>query len=147
MVTKSYLAVLFFLCIEPLLACSCFQPSFEEQYNSAQVIVTGRVIGRKVIYKRMKHPTNQGNHWKVSYFEYRIEVQKAYKGATTKILKVVTAREGATCGMHFKIGRTYVVYALADKRLGIITSTCERNILAGSKSYIYEIAALEAKQR
>jgi hypothetical protein len=48
--------------------------------------------------------------------EYEFRVEKVWKGAPRKTLRVYSARAGATCGYVFQVGKRYLVYARILKK-------------------------------
>ncbi len=141
---KYFLVILCLFLSRPLLACTCFGAGdFETEYNEAQVVVEGKVTGRKIIRKRI---SNTGGTYRVTYLQYTIRPRKTYKGQPTQKVRVITAHRGATCGARFNVGRYYIVYGFQDDKLGLITSRCNRNVSKKSERYVKEIKLLEEAQ-
>ncbi len=106
-------------------ACLCKVMTAESAFYGANVVFVGKVIRVKtakeasvsLIVKRsgaaemLKTPV-----WEKSLGSVRIatlEVSDAFKGVTDKTIEVSTSvyDGGGTCGVNFKVGETYLVYA------------------------------------
>lgn len=71
-----------------------------------------------------------------------LEVERAFKGAESEPLVVVTAGNSAACGFHFERGQRYLVYANDTEQGSISVSLCSRTQLASQASA--DLAELEA---
>lgn len=138
---RNVFSVLCLLLTSDIMACTCGGKSLEADYKRAIAVVEGRIVGRKIKTYQVTLPGGESNSY--TYFEYKVRVKQVYKGQPGKYLYVATAREGATCGMPFKVGGWYLVSAFFDERYGQSTSRCDTNL--NRKEFIYkqEIQALK----
>ncbi|UZR96175.1 hypothetical protein [Chondrinema litorale] len=128
-------SILFFASID-LFACSCGGgESMEEEINRSDIIFVGRVISRKVKTYTTDEKLESGEYFKYKYFEFTILVSEQFKGEQRKVIKIATAKEGATCGMRFKLFKKYVVYGFAHERYGYFTDRCTRNLKKSNRKY------------
>lgn len=82
----------------PCWACSCVPMTKREQAKNADVIFTGKA-------KKVAPAAQEG------VLRVRFRVQKVYKGNPKAITYVFTSSSGAACGVHFKEGTRYTVFA------------------------------------
>lgn len=54
------------------------------------------------------------------------DVDRSWKGVTTKSVSIGTARDSAACGIDFEAGKTYVVYAYESDEGGLWAGLCSR---------------------
>ncbi len=70
-------------------------------------------------------------------------VSRMWKGEPVSTIKLLTASQGNMCGYDFKVGRSYLVYAIRDAKTGTIsTNLCTRT--APLESAGEDLQALEA---
>ena len=136
------ISILFFASID-LFACSCGGGEvMEEEMNRSDIVFVGRVISRKVKTYTTDEKLESGKYLKYKYLEYSIIVSEQFKGEHRKVIKIATAKQGATCGMRFKLFKKYVVYAFDSERYGLWTDTCVGNIgnsVTKFKKKIFEV--------
>lgn len=77
-------------------ACSCMAVSFEDQLERASVVFEGRVEADRVEGMRRI---------------VRFRVTQAWRGVSSEVVEVHTARDSAACGFNFVFGEHYLVYA------------------------------------
>lgn len=60
--------------------------------------------------------------------EYAVtfEVDQSWKGVTAKEVVVRTAKQSATCGYNFEMGKSYLVYCTASTEKELRTGICTR---------------------
>lgn len=85
----------------PTSACSCIRPP---EAPIALAASTAVFLGKVTAIERGKNS-----------LQVTIEVDRAWKGITTKTVNISTAENGAACGYHFEIGKSYLIYAHGDK--------------------------------
>lgn len=109
-------------------ACVCGISSVEGAFAGSDVVFVGKVIKITPVKEAsvgllvkesgtlefLKTP-----RWEKSVYKARsvtLEVVEAFKGVTTQTIDVLTSvyDGGATCGVNFRLGESYLVYA--DKR-------------------------------
>ena len=97
-------------------ACDC-APTANVQRSLAQSasVFTGRVL--KVTQGNVSACTDKN---KVAF-----EVDRVFKGVKSRILVVETGTSGSCCGVTFKEGETYLVYARKFQE-GLSTNNCTR---------------------
>jgi hypothetical protein len=114
----------------PCYACSCIPASDEEQFQRADVVFTGRAVER--------HDPNEGDPYQGSGdpIHWTFDVESVQKGKASKRQVVSSARDGATCGRTFTIGRRYQVFATAENG-ELATSLCDgtRELAANQDPY------------
>ncbi|WP_378182004.1 hypothetical protein [Aquimarina sp. SS2-1] len=118
--------------------CSCvsnelpFRKKIKEAFENAELIITGIVVDLKEILSYASSIYSGGP------IIYTFEVTKIIKGESKVTrLDILSARSDASCGYRFRLGETYLVYAIKSehfsKQTGIessfITSVCNRNKL------------------
>ena len=114
------IAIIFFVQMTLLYSpnCSCEPPTPLDsvQYNSYDFILKGKVVN---VVKDL--------------FEQRvsIEVDKIYKGERKRsVVLIKTAASESECGIYFKKGQTWLVYAYGTREL--MTNLCNRTIQLSS---------------
>lgn len=97
------------------LACSCMKLTPSEGFTSSTAVFTGEVtdIGKN-------ESTRFGGR------EVTLRVKKLWKGDPKEIIEVHTAGSSAACGYPFKVGETYLVYAVSDEADPMRVSLCSR---------------------
>jgi hypothetical protein len=116
----------FVLCLsQTVRACSCRSVTVERAVAGYDVVFVGKVIKITSVkeasvgwvikesgtLERLKNP-----RWKKSVDKVRqvtLEVSEAFKGVTGKTIELFTDvyNGGGTCGVRFRIGESYLVYA------------------------------------
>lgn len=97
------------------LACSCAVPG-AATINRADVVFTGTVTARS--------DPNAGEpiHSSADPITYAIAVDDELKGDVDGMAQVVTARDSATCGVDFEVGKRYFVVADRPDAGGALTT-------------------------
>jgi hypothetical protein len=121
------IAALSFVLAFPMLACACIcgVSNVEGAFLSAKVVFVGKVT--KIVLTKeasvgllMKESGTlellKDPRWETSTYGAQIvtlEISEAFKGATNQTINILTAvyDHGATCGINFKMGENYLVYA------------------------------------
>lgn len=99
-------SLLLFSFITSVNACSCAEPlSVEESLEQAAAVFSGKVI--RVKEKKQEH----GFYGKSVLFE----VNEIWKGVEHSQIMIETGSGDADCGIHFKEGVEYLVYAYEDE--------------------------------
>jgi|GEM_PF-2772349 len=144
MISRSLIILISTILSNNLLGCTCggYQ-EMEYEIKESKAVFVGTVVGRKI--KTFSGKLESGENYKYKYYEYKIKVSEFFKGQKEKIIKVATAKEGATCGMNFKLFKKYVVYAQEDKRYGLFTTICHRNIRKSNRKFDRHIFRDEVK--
>jgi len=103
-------------------ACSCFQaPDAAAAIARADAVFEGRVIESRV------QRYDDGMLRTIALRDAnRFEVIRGWKGADATEMIVYDNGHEASCGMHFRTGETYLVYAHADGKGNLHTSYCSR---------------------
>jgi len=110
-------------------ACSCTQlPSVEKELERSNAVFSGKVIG-----VREKRSLN-GNASKLVLFE----VTSTWKGVEQSQIMITTGLGGGDCGIDFKEGEKYLVYAQESTMYGaksLVSIICGRtNELSSSQN-------------
>ena len=106
-------------------ACMCGISSVEGAFAGADIVFVGKVIKITPVKEAsvgllMKESGTlellKTPRWEKSVYKARsvtLEVSEAFKGVTTKTIEVLTSvyDGGATCGVNFRLGESYLVYA------------------------------------
>jgi hypothetical protein len=109
-------------------ACMCGNSSVEGAFAGSDVVFVGKVVKITPVKEAsvgllMKESGTLESlktpRWEKSVYKARsvtLEISEAFKGVTAKTIDVLTSvyDGGATCGVNFKLGESYLVYA--DKR-------------------------------
>ena len=90
-------------------SCKCYQMSFKNEIDSADLIFQGIPVSKRQIDSKMI---------------YRFHVDKTWKGTYKDSIDIETGSDSRLCGMVFEIGKIYVVYSKNGQ-----TSYCRRNSL------------------
>lgn len=106
-------------------ACLCGISSVESAFAGSEVVFVGKVVKitpvkEATIGLLMKESGTlellKTPRWEKSVYKARsvtFEVVEAFKGVTTQTIDVLTSvyDGGATCGVNFRLGESYLVYA------------------------------------
>jgi hypothetical protein len=108
----------------PGLSCSCFtETSAVKALEKADAVFEGIVISVQLRSRPVPGVANRHTTWN----EVRVRVRRTWKGVSEKTVDINTASDVVTCGVDFKVGKQYLVYAYAtavDGRLE--TDACTR---------------------
>jgi hypothetical protein len=138
-------------------ACTCGFSSVEGAFAGADVVFVGKVVRITPVKEAtvgllvkesgtlelLKTPG-----WEKSVHKARsvtIEVVEGFKGVTTKTINVLTSiyDRGATCGVNFRLGESYLVYAhkrrssLSDDELKLPKESWTEEILLKAEADKY----------
>ncbi|QED46928.1 hypothetical protein [Cytobacillus dafuensis] len=101
-------------------ACSCAErPSVESEFQRSQAVFSGKVVD--VMEKR----SIKGFMSKSVLFE----VSETWKGVKQSQVIIATGQGGGDCGIDFKVGNDYLVYAHESDMYGaksLISIICDR---------------------
>ena len=106
-------------------ACLCGISSVEGAFAGSEVVFVGKVVKITPVKEAsvgllMKESGTleflKTPRWEKSVYKARsvtLEVVEAFKGVTTQTIDVLTSvyDGGATCGVNFRLGQSYLVYA------------------------------------
>lgn len=106
-------------------ACMCGISSVEGAFEGSEVVFVGKVVKLTPVKEAsvgllMKESGTlellKTPRWEKSVYKARsvtLEVIEAFKGVTTQTIDVLTSvyDGGATCGVNFRLGQSYLVYA------------------------------------
>jgi len=112
-------------------ACSCAgQMTAADEFADAKIVFVGRVESvrdRSSFLTRLFRKNPDEKHYcRDVGMEVTFGVQKAWKGVATRHLVLLTGRGGGDCGVLFKTGVDYIVYAWPPGESGCQTSICTR---------------------
>ena len=89
-------------------ACSCAVQTEEAAFETADAVFVGQLVGVR---------TPPGDTWSSMDPErFVFDVSEVFKGEVSARQSVVTARDGASCGLELSVGGTYVMFATATSR-------------------------------
>jgi hypothetical protein len=108
-------------------ACSCMSPQWAEVIATRDVIFQGTPVGRD----------ESGAFGSGSAVDWAFDVDTVYKGEVTRRAVVVSAADGASCGVAFTLGRPYLVVSTGGDEYGFNTDLCSGT---GETSQIPEAA-------
>lgn len=102
-------------------ACSCNPPTVGESEksvvskarNRAQAVFSGMAL--QII-------TDPAKEWVTVKFR----VERSWKGSVSKEVNIVTGAHDGNCGIDFKTGEKYLVYASRSSEGGLETGMCDR---------------------
>ncbi|MDO8390728.1 MAG: hypothetical protein Q7V57_09585 [Actinomycetota bacterium] len=83
-------------------ACSCMALTPAEAYQQSDAVFVGELI-------EVRRPTPMLSSMDESRFVF--EVTDVYKGAVHRTQSIVTASDGASCGLELSVGTTAIVFA------------------------------------
>lgn len=107
-----------FLTAQIVHACSCPPPpSLAEAVAGADAVFLGRVLS----FELAPAPTER-----VAQFE----IIKVWKGRPIEVSRVFTPENEAACGVDFRVGETYIVYAAKEESGALHTHLCSRTWFA-----------------
>ncbi len=102
---------------ETALACTCLPSKGPgEDLKLASAVFSGKVIEIR------RHKVGDI----FSRTEAVLRVERVWKGGDATTVSLFSASHSATCGYHFKKGRTYLVYAYKDAEGRLSTGICSR---------------------
>jgi hypothetical protein len=102
---------------ETALACTCLPSKGPgEDLKLASAVFSGKVIEIR------RHKVGDI----FSRAEAVLRVERVWKGGEATTVSLFSASHSATCGYHFKKGRTYLVYAYKDAEGRLSTGICSR---------------------
>jgi len=129
---KLFIALLFFgiISIGSALACTCASQTFEQEYNSSDLIFTGKALRFTSI--------DAHTH------EYTFDVSSKWKGELGDQIEIRSESASAACGFTFENNKYYVVFAKEGPE-GYETSLCSSTGLLKDASTI--ISALNTKKK
>ena len=107
----------------PAGACSCIQRSDDHALAQSDAVFTGRVVD--VRRPREVHSSLDPATWVIS-------VDRVYKGAVTKRQAIVTAVDGASCGLETTGKRRLLVFAVGRGKSGISPAPARGQYAANS---------------
>ena len=101
-------------------ACSCVEPiSVQEEFSRSETVFSGRVIEVK------EERTNRYLSNAVLF-----EISEIWKGGSESQIIIRTGSGGGDCGIQFKEGEDYLVYAKSSSMYGdreeLVTIICDR---------------------
>ncbi len=91
-------------------ACSCIGKSkMKREVNNVNVLLTGKIISRE-IYKDETYP-----RMNLSKVVFKVLVMEKLKGKiATDTITLYTGMGSGDCGIQFRIGKSYIIYANYD---------------------------------
>jgi hypothetical protein len=117
------------------LACSCGgRPTPAEAFASTLIFrgtVTKRVDRFNVLRRAWLYVQDLVGEAgvfdeKTTGFLVEFDVQRMWRGTSTRRIKVFTGRGGGDCGVPFEVGKQYLVYGGCDADGDCYTSSCGR---------------------
>jgi hypothetical protein len=97
------------LTAESASACSCAALTDEEAFDAAEVVFTGRLLETRL--QNATGPVYSSGDPERFYFD----VDKVFKGQAADDQAVVTARDGASCGLEIGGRGPFLVFAYRDR--------------------------------
>ena len=122
-------AVVALLAPRPALACSCARGTDQRSFASSVLVFTG--VARAVVDPREgEELASTGDE-----LTWTFGVERVHKGTAAEDVAVVSARGGSTCGVEFRVGQRYQVFASEGDppRTSICSGT--RLLAAGVEPY------------
>ena len=123
-------------------ACSCARGvTIENQFADASIVFVGRVesvhdrwsalekfwLKVRRFFNEQARPETDYRHYCTDYgMEVTFAVQQAWKGVASRRVVLLTGRGGGDCGVDFKPGVDYIVYAYPPAGDGCQTNICTR---------------------
>lgn len=105
----------------PCEACSCATPALDQAAARSEAVFIGKALEVKWV------PDPYDKSGAIGYKNaVRFEVDRAYKGAETTQLIVNAGTGEASCGIDFKTGESYLVFAYETENHELVTRLCSR---------------------
>jgi hypothetical protein len=102
------------------LACSCAPPNRADQVRNVSAIFVGEVVTAPDLPADRSSPG-------AGRLRYRFRVEESLKGAASGTVVVTTAASPAACGVTFRTGERYLVFA--RERDGLLeTGLCDFDV-------------------
>ena len=117
-----YLATIFILqfCTTAILSCNCGNEisTVKDNINYSDIVVSGIVLSQTVTADLKAFATVVGDtndyHYKLTKYPLkivRLKIVTLFKGqVSSDTLTIITAVNGAGCGVRFEIGKHYIIY-------------------------------------
>jgi hypothetical protein len=104
-------------------ACSCLDPGIRGRFKQADIVFAGKAVS---IDDSKGFP------------EVHFDVDRSWKGVGANTVSVLTARDGASCGAEFDVGKDYLIYARL-KGTAFVTGLCDGThaVAEGDSEVIY----------
>lgn len=116
-------------------ACSCAQDSVAGHVERADLVVAGVVEDRDE--GPFKAIQSSGDP-----VTYTVAVDEVLKGETGPVTKVVSAADGASCGLEIEVGRSYVIFAEAGGKDGAYQANLCGGTSAARTGFVAEVEAI-----
>ncbi len=110
----------------PVSACSCAGFSDAEAFDWADVVFTGRLVEVRMT----DGPTISSD----DPARFVFAVDSVLKGMAFETQSVVSARDGASCGLELSTGIDAVVFARTDSSYDLADDELDSNLCSGSRS-------------
>ena len=102
----------------PSFACSCAGASTAQYVDGADVVLTGTVTDKQPPPKRPVMSSGDP-------VTYTFDVERTFKGDPSGPVPVLSAMDGASCGLEgVRVGQRYVVFASESRRGDLWASLC-----------------------
>jgi len=127
-----------FICIclyifsaDNVFACICATREFEDEYKSATMIFSGKVISVETEKSRRK---------------VKIKIENSWKGNLPEIVTISGPSNDVPCGYKLAVGEKYLIYSDDEKASDLHINFCSRTtILSMAKKDIKLLKSLRAK--
>lgn len=124
--------ILILLTISPIIGYSCTcSMSLTEAIEESKLILSGKIIGRKVVKHYNEGDIEKTNPWKA--FQYKIRVNAIHKGDFYKLVIIESNKPAAACGTRLKLFRNYLLYVEEHKQI-LYTTKCHPNRLQNKRN-------------
>lgn len=110
----------------PVSACSCTALTDDEAFASADVVFVGRLV-------EVQEPDGQ----MISSDDparFVFDVDSVFKGNAFETQSVVSARDGASCGLELRAGVDSVVFARTESSYDLASGELDSNLCSGSRT-------------
>ena len=133
-------AVLLMGLVQPAASCVCVEMGdLPAIVRDSSAVFLGRVVAFRIVAKRVQGTLQEDT-------EVTFAVDRRWKGATRRSVKVRTCgteRIVCTCGAHFELGYSYVVFASGNP---LETTSCHPNEqFEGAEDLITRLDSLAVK--
>lgn len=104
-------------------ACSCAgKPDLKKSIEGSAIVVSAVVLSETIEADLQQFSVIEGDTNDIDYkFNnypskvVRLKVTKVFKGqVSSDTITVITAPDGAACGVHFQTGKQYIIYGQAE---------------------------------
>lgn len=118
-IMKNGITLLFLLLlVQTGFCCSCIgENSVKEEVKRSDLVIVGKILSRDEI--TLPRDENNSLGRESERVSFRVLVTSRYKGKIqSDTVTIITGFGGGDCGVRFKVGESYIIYAVEDIFIG-----------------------------